>query len=67
MIHIRYEDLNVYNNTNFLSIFIVGAMTAICEVSMHIENNTKCHENRLQLCRVQKLLKGQKTKVLAAG
>lgn len=52
---------------NFVSVFIVGAMTEICKVSMHIENNTKCHENHLQLCRVQKLLKGQKTNVLVAG
>lgn len=45
----------------------VEAVTAICEVSQRIQNNTRCHENHLQLCRVQKLLKGRKTKVLAAG
>lgn len=43
------------------------AMTAMCEVSQRIQNNTRRHENHLQLCRVQKLLKGRKTKVLAAG
>ncbi|XP_029351217.1 rho guanine nucleotide exchange factor 39 isoform X2 [Echeneis naucrates] len=43
------------------------AVTAVCEVSQRIENNTLHHENHLQLRRVQKLLKGRKTKVLAAG
>ncbi|XP_030295072.1 rho guanine nucleotide exchange factor 39 [Sparus aurata] len=46
---------------------ISRAVTAVSEVSQHIQNNTQRHENHLQLCRVQKLLKGQKTKVLAAG
>ncbi|KAM7366758.1 hypothetical protein PAMP_014708 [Pampus punctatissimus] len=43
------------------------AVAAVCEVSQRIQNNTGRHENHLQLCRVQKLLKGRKTKVLAAG
>ncbi|XP_050933624.1 rho guanine nucleotide exchange factor 39 [Lates calcarifer] len=43
------------------------AVTAVCEVSQRIQNNTRRHENHLQLCRVQKLLKGRKTKVLSAG
>ncbi|XP_062300168.1 rho guanine nucleotide exchange factor 39 [Scomber scombrus] len=43
------------------------AVTAVCEVSQRIQNNTRCHENHLQLCRVQKLLKGRKTKVSASG
>ncbi|XP_069012505.1 rho guanine nucleotide exchange factor 39 [Embiotoca jacksoni] len=43
------------------------AVAAVCEVSQRIQDNTRCHENHLQLCRVQKLLKGRKTKVLAAG
>ncbi|XP_033470267.1 rho guanine nucleotide exchange factor 39 isoform X2 [Epinephelus lanceolatus] len=43
------------------------AVTVICEVSQRIQNNSRRHENHLQLCRVQKLLKGRKTKVLAAG
>uniref|UniRef100_A0A3Q0T5M2 Rho guanine nucleotide exchange factor (GEF) 39 n=1 Tax=Amphilophus citrinellus TaxID=61819 RepID=A0A3Q0T5M2_AMPCI len=43
------------------------AMTAVCEVSQRIQDNTRHHENHLELCRVQKLLKGRKTKVLAAG
>lgn len=55
------------NNTNVCLVFVVEAVTAICEVSQRIQNNTQCHENHLQLRRVQKLLKGRKTKVLAAG
>ncbi|XP_040886196.1 rho guanine nucleotide exchange factor 39 isoform X2 [Toxotes jaculatrix] len=43
------------------------AVAAVCEVSHRIEDNARRHENHLQLCRVQKLLKGRKTKVLAAG
>ncbi|XP_070848445.1 rho guanine nucleotide exchange factor 39 [Chaetodon trifascialis] len=43
------------------------AVTAVCVVSQRIQKNVQCHENHLQLCRVQKLLKGRKTKVLAAG
>ncbi|XP_034382016.1 rho guanine nucleotide exchange factor 39 [Cyclopterus lumpus] len=43
------------------------AVTAVDEVSQRIQNNRRCHENHLQLCRVQKLLKGRKTKVSAAG
>ncbi|KAM6962007.1 rho guanine nucleotide exchange factor 39 isoform 1-T2 [Tautogolabrus adspersus] len=46
---------------------ISRAVDAVCETSQRIQNNTRRHENHLQLCRVQKLLKGQKTKVLAAG
>ncbi|KAF3704823.1 Rho guanine nucleotide exchange factor 39 [Channa argus] len=42
------------------------AMTMVDEVSQRVQNNTRRHENHLQLCRVQKLLKGKKTKVLAA-
>ncbi|KAG8005846.1 Rho guanine nucleotide exchange factor 39, partial [Nibea albiflora] len=45
---------------------ISRAVTAVCMVSQRIHKNTQCHENHLQLCRVQKLLKGRKTKVLAA-
>ncbi|XP_035482152.2 rho guanine nucleotide exchange factor 39 isoform X3 [Scophthalmus maximus] len=43
------------------------AVTAVGKVSQRIQNNTRRHENHLQLCRVQKLLKGRSTKVLAAG
>ncbi|XP_037552021.1 rho guanine nucleotide exchange factor 39, partial [Nematolebias whitei] len=43
------------------------ATAAVSEVSQRIHDNTQRHENHLQLCRVQKLLKGRKTKVLAAG
>lgn len=51
----------------FVVVVVVGAMTAVCTVSQHIKENTWSHDNYLQLCRVQKLLTGQKTKVLAAG
>ncbi|XP_077957535.1 rho guanine nucleotide exchange factor 39 isoform X1 [Gasterosteus aculeatus] len=43
------------------------AVDAVNEVFQRIQNNTRRHENHLQLCRVQKLLKGKKTKVLAEG
>ncbi|XP_061618498.1 rho guanine nucleotide exchange factor 39 [Phyllopteryx taeniolatus] len=43
------------------------AVAAVEELHQRIQNNTRRHENHLQLCRVQKLLKGRKTKVLAAG
>ncbi|XP_028254484.1 rho guanine nucleotide exchange factor 39 isoform X2 [Parambassis ranga] len=43
------------------------AVTAVCEVSQRIQDNARCHVNHLQLCRVQKLLKGRKTRVLAPG
>ncbi|XP_047431796.1 rho guanine nucleotide exchange factor 39 isoform X4 [Mugil cephalus] len=43
------------------------AVTAVCMVFQRIQDNTQYHENHLQLCRVQKLLKGRKLKVLAAG
>ncbi|XP_035530525.1 rho guanine nucleotide exchange factor 39 [Morone saxatilis] len=46
---------------------ISRAVTAICGLSERIQDNIRCHENHLQLCRVQRLLKGRKTKVLAAG
>ncbi|XP_051912159.1 rho guanine nucleotide exchange factor 39 isoform X2 [Hippocampus zosterae] len=43
------------------------AVAAVEKLHQRIQNNTRRHENHLQLCRVQKLLKGRKTKVLAAG
>ncbi|XP_054608926.1 rho guanine nucleotide exchange factor 39 [Dunckerocampus dactyliophorus] len=42
------------------------AVTAVELLHQRIQKNTRRHENHLQLCRVQKLLKGRKTKVLAA-
>ncbi|KAM9845658.1 rho guanine nucleotide exchange factor 39 [Aulostomus maculatus] len=42
------------------------AAAAVDELSQRIQNNARHHENHLQLRRVQKLLKGRKTKVLAA-
>ncbi|CAL8323259.1 unnamed protein product [Lota lota] len=44
-----------------------GAARAVSEVSQHIQDNARSHQNHLQLCRVQKLLKGRRTKVLAPG
>uniref|UniRef100_A0A3B5ABU6 Rho guanine nucleotide exchange factor 39 n=1 Tax=Stegastes partitus TaxID=144197 RepID=A0A3B5ABU6_9TELE len=46
---------------------LARAVTAVSKVSCRIQDNARRHENHLQLCRVQKLLKGRKTKVLAAG
>ncbi|XP_068442647.1 rho guanine nucleotide exchange factor 39 isoform X2 [Clinocottus analis] len=43
------------------------AASAVDEVSQRIHDNSRRHENHLQLRRVQKLLKGRKTKVSAAG
>ncbi|KAM6986344.1 rho guanine nucleotide exchange factor 39 [Aplochiton taeniatus] len=43
------------------------ALNAVSEVSQRIQDNARRHENDLQLQRVQKLLKGRKTKVLAPG
>nr|XP_057925005.1 rho guanine nucleotide exchange factor 39 isoform X2 [Doryrhamphus excisus] len=42
------------------------AVAAVELLHQRIQKNTRRHENHLQLCRVQKLLKGRKTKVLAA-
>ncbi|KAG7454459.1 hypothetical protein MATL_G00259940, partial [Megalops atlanticus] len=43
------------------------AVKAISGVSQRIQDNARSHENHLQMQRVQKLLKGRKTKVLAPG
>ncbi|KAM4614849.1 LOW QUALITY PROTEIN: rho guanine nucleotide exchange factor 39 [Polymixia lowei] len=43
------------------------AVRVVSEVSQRIQDNARSHENHLQLRRVQKLLKGRKTKVLAPG
>jgi hypothetical protein len=39
----------------------------ISEVSQRIQDNARSHDNHLQLRRVQRLLKGRKTKVEAPG
>uniref|UniRef100_A0A8C9RVQ8 Rho guanine nucleotide exchange factor (GEF) 39 n=1 Tax=Scleropages formosus TaxID=113540 RepID=A0A8C9RVQ8_SCLFO len=44
-----------------------GAVKAVSEVAQRIQDNARSHENHLQLRRVQRLLKGRKTKVLAPG
>ncbi|MBN3307964.1 ARG39 factor, partial [Amia calva] len=46
---------------------LTRAVRAVSEVSQHIQDNARSHENHLQMIRVQKLLKGRKTKVLASG
>lgn len=44
-----------------------GAATAVGDVSQCIQSNARRHDNHLQLCRVQRMMRGQKTKVLAEG
>uniref|UniRef100_A0A8C4YZR7 Rho guanine nucleotide exchange factor (GEF) 39 n=1 Tax=Gadus morhua TaxID=8049 RepID=A0A8C4YZR7_GADMO len=44
-----------------------GAARAVSEVSCRIQDNARSHQNHLQLLRVQRLLKGRRTKVLAPG
>ncbi|XP_043944163.1 rho guanine nucleotide exchange factor 39 [Protopterus annectens] len=46
---------------------LTKAVNAVYEVSQHIQDRARSHENYLQMLRVQKLLKGRKTKVLASG
>uniref|UniRef100_W5KVZ6 Rho guanine nucleotide exchange factor (GEF) 39 n=1 Tax=Astyanax mexicanus TaxID=7994 RepID=W5KVZ6_ASTMX len=41
------------------------AVRAVSEVAQRIQDNARSHENHLQLRRVQKLLKGRKTRLLA--
>uniref|UniRef100_A0A8D0G5Y8 Rho guanine nucleotide exchange factor 39 n=1 Tax=Sphenodon punctatus TaxID=8508 RepID=A0A8D0G5Y8_SPHPU len=50
-----------------MPMLISGAVESISEVSQWVQNTTRHHENSLQMVRVQKLLKGQKTKVLTPG
>uniref|UniRef100_M3XIF1 Rho guanine nucleotide exchange factor 39 n=1 Tax=Latimeria chalumnae TaxID=7897 RepID=M3XIF1_LATCH len=46
---------------------LTKAVKAVSEVSQHIQDHARSHANYLQILRVQKLLKGRKTKVLAPG
>ncbi|XP_041057985.1 rho guanine nucleotide exchange factor 39 [Carcharodon carcharias] len=46
---------------------LTNAVKAVSEVSQHIQDQTRRHENYLQMLRVQKLLKGRRSKVLAPG
>ncbi|XP_069482772.1 rho guanine nucleotide exchange factor 39 [Ambystoma mexicanum] len=46
---------------------LTGAVKALSEVAQYIQDNARSHENYLQVVRVQKLLKGRKTKVLVPG
>ncbi|XP_061570612.1 rho guanine nucleotide exchange factor 39 [Cololabis saira] len=43
------------------------AVTAVSQLSQRIQDNARRHDNHLQLCRVQKLLKGRRMRVQAAG
>ncbi|XP_016140047.1 rho guanine nucleotide exchange factor 39-like [Sinocyclocheilus grahami] len=43
------------------------AVKAISEVAQRIQDNARSHENHLQLRRVQKQLKGRKTRILTPG
>ncbi|XP_026858023.1 rho guanine nucleotide exchange factor 39 isoform X1 [Electrophorus electricus] len=44
-----------------------SAVAAVSEVAQRIQDNARSHENHLQLRRVQKLLKGRTTRLLAPG
>ncbi|XP_055508865.1 rho guanine nucleotide exchange factor 39 [Leucoraja erinacea] len=44
-----------------------SAVRVISEASQHIQDQARRQENHLQVLRVQKLLKGRRSKVLAAG
>ncbi|XP_067861429.1 rho guanine nucleotide exchange factor 39 isoform X2 [Heptranchias perlo] len=46
---------------------LTSAVKAVSEVSQHVQDQARRHENYLQMLRVQKLLKGQRSKVLAPG
>uniref|UniRef100_UPI00398EEB0E rho guanine nucleotide exchange factor 39 isoform X1 n=2 Tax=Pristiophorus japonicus TaxID=55135 RepID=UPI00398EEB0E len=46
---------------------LTNAVKAVSEVSQHIQDQARRHENYLQMLRVQKLLKGHRSKVLAPG
>ncbi|XP_069061868.1 rho guanine nucleotide exchange factor 39 isoform X2 [Pleurodeles waltl] len=46
---------------------LTRAVRAVSEVAQYIHDNARSHENYLQVVRVQKLLKGRKTKVLVPG
>lgn len=44
-----------------------GAVSAVSKVAQRIQDDARSHENHLQLQRIQKLLKGRKTRLLAPG
>ncbi|XP_060699202.1 rho guanine nucleotide exchange factor 39 isoform X1 [Hemiscyllium ocellatum] len=46
---------------------LTNAVKAVSEVSRHVEDRARSHENHLQMLRVQKVLKGRWSKVLAPG
>lgn len=46
---------------------LTRAVKAVSVVALYIQDHARSHENYLQVVRVQKLLKGCKTKVLAPG
>lgn len=47
--------------------FGAEAVKAVSEVAQRIQDNARSHENHLQLRRVQKQLKGRKTRILTPG
>nr|XP_005313663.2 rho guanine nucleotide exchange factor 39 isoform X3 [Chrysemys picta bellii]XP_023969440.1 rho guanine nucleotide exchange factor 39 isoform X3 [Chrysemys picta bellii] len=47
--------------------YLAKAVKSVSEVSQWVHSTIRSHENSMQLLRVQKLLKGQKTKVLTPG
>ncbi|KAF4114747.1 hypothetical protein G5714_004970 [Onychostoma macrolepis] len=47
--------------------FGAEAVKAVSEVAQQIQDNARSHENHLQLRRVQKQLKGRKTRILTPG
>lgn len=49
------------------SLCVAGAATAVGGLSRRIHSNARRHDNHLQLCRVQKMMRGQKIKVLTEG
>ncbi|MGH0139519.1 UNVERIFIED_CONTAM: hypothetical protein FKN15_040843 [Acipenser sinensis] len=46
---------------------LARAVKAVSGVSQHIQDRAHSHHNQLHMLRVQKTLKGRKTKVLAPG
>ncbi|XP_030047727.1 rho guanine nucleotide exchange factor 39 isoform X2 [Microcaecilia unicolor] len=46
---------------------LARALSAISQVSQYVHDHARSHENHLELLRVQKLLKGRRTKVMKPG
>uniref|UniRef100_A0A663FHD8 Rho guanine nucleotide exchange factor 39 n=1 Tax=Aquila chrysaetos chrysaetos TaxID=223781 RepID=A0A663FHD8_AQUCH len=65
----RLHQCNIYSIviTSEYAAIISEAVKSISEVSRWVQDTVRKRENSLQLLRVQKLLKGQKTQVLTPG